>query len=500
MPTRARRHRLQLGLVAAGLSLTSLDTYAVVTLLPQMMTAVDLPIDRVETAAPILSGFLGGYVAAMPLLGAYSDSRGRAIACLGALAAFALGSALTAAAPWLGALVAGRTLQGLGGGALVPLAMALAADLYPIGRRAPAIGLLSALQEAGSVLGPVWGAVLALWLGGWRGVFWLNLPLSVGIGLGLWVEGRGELPIRSGRRQLDWLGALLLGGGLGLLVLALYPNDPQRGALNGAAALLLVLAAGTLATFVWWQRRRLEPLLGPHLLHSRVFWASMLANLLAGAGLMVALVDLPLLGRGVYGLGSVSAALLLSRLLLGIPLGALAGGWLAQRLDRGLLAAGGLGLAATVFWLLSRWSVDELQAAGAAATLELLAGGFAFGLVIAPLASAVLDLSSAAEHGLVSSLVVLARVLGMVVGLTALTAFGLARFQAIFAQLRCGVAIGEDLGRQLAVVEACARTALLQEYREIFTAAALICLVGAACALLGVGGTIHPAESGPEPG
>jgi len=69
--------RLQLGLAAAGLFLAALDTYAVVTLLPQMLQAVDLPIDHLEAAAPIVTGFLGGYVVAMPLLGAFSDARGR---------------------------------------------------------------------------------------------------------------------------------------------------------------------------------------------------------------------------------------------------------------------------------------------------------------------------------------------------------------------------------------------------------------------------------------
>src|ERR1700736_277351 len=111
---------VQLWLAAAGLFLAALDTYAVVTLLPQMLAAVELPIDRVEAAAPILTGFLGGYVVAMPLLGAFSDARGRLPAFAAALAVFGVGSVVTALAPALGWLIAGRTLQGLGGGALVP--------------------------------------------------------------------------------------------------------------------------------------------------------------------------------------------------------------------------------------------------------------------------------------------------------------------------------------------------------------------------------------------
>ena len=90
----------------------------VVTLLPGMLADIDLPVDRLEAASPIITGFLAGYVVAMPLLGAASDVRGRLPVYLGSLFVFGLGSLLTALAGSLGWLVAGRVLQGLGGGAL----------------------------------------------------------------------------------------------------------------------------------------------------------------------------------------------------------------------------------------------------------------------------------------------------------------------------------------------------------------------------------------------
>src|SRR5262249_60955932 len=107
--------RLQLGLAAAGLFLAALDALAVVTLLPQMLQAVDLPIDHIEAAAPILTGFLGGYVVAMPLLGAFSDAPGRLPAYGAVLTIFGLGSTLTALGPALRWLGSGRALQGPAG-------------------------------------------------------------------------------------------------------------------------------------------------------------------------------------------------------------------------------------------------------------------------------------------------------------------------------------------------------------------------------------------------
>src|SRR2546427_12800576 len=118
----------------------------------------------------------------MPLLGAYSDVRGGAPVYGVCMFVLAVGSAVTATAglwsfagvPWL---IAGRFLQGLGGGGLVPLSLALAADLYRDQYRTLALGAVAAMQEAGSVFGPLYGATLAAAaaaIGGWSFVFWLN--------------------------------------------------------------------------------------------------------------------------------------------------------------------------------------------------------------------------------------------------------------------------------------------------------------------------------------
>ena len=483
------RRRLLLGLAGAGLFLAALDAYAVVTLLPQMLEAVDLPIDHVEAAAPILTGFLAGYVVAMPLLGAFSDARGRLPAYAAALGAFAAGSAVTALAPGIAWLVGGRVVQGLGGGALVPLSLALAADLYSDRARGLAIGVVSALQEAGSVVGPVYGATLAVGLGGWRPVFWLNLPLSAMILAGLWLAmRRGPAPGTAGAspgRDVEWAGALLLGLGLAFAVVALYPDDPGNRAVNANVVPFALAAVAALAAFGWRQARHLTPLVSSGLLRSRAFGGSMVANLLAGGALMVALVDVPVLARGVYDLDTLQSGLLLSRFLLGIPVGALAGGWLAGRLGQRVTSAAGLVVAGGAFVLMSSWDLQELSTAGLAASTELVACGIGFGLVIAPLSLAVLDRAAARELGVASSLVVLSRTVGMVLALAALTAFGLARLQRILAARHCGAVSGGpgSLADRLSAYETCVRGGLLQEYREIFLVAAALCGLAALLAL-----------------
>src|SRR5207248_8857417 len=147
--------------VAAGLLLGALDAYVVAGVLLPMVSDLGVPLDHLERATPIVSGFLVGYVAAIPLFGPLSDRRGRATVYLGALGLFVVGSAVTASADELNRLIAGRAVQGFAGGALVPVSLALVADLYP-GRaaRTLALGVVAGAQEVGSLAGPVYGAAV----------------------------------------------------------------------------------------------------------------------------------------------------------------------------------------------------------------------------------------------------------------------------------------------------------------------------------------------------
>ena len=475
-----------LALAGAGLFVAALDAYVVVTLLPAMMADVGLTIERIDQATPIITGFLAGYVVAMPLLGAYSDSRGRVPVYAGCLAAFAAGSAITATSglvsiaglPWM---VAGRFLQGLGGGGLVPLSLALAADLYRDRARTVALGSVAALQEAGSVVGPLYGASLAAAaasVGAWRFVFWVNIPLAVVCGTGI-IAGarRSPLPSSSSASSVDWPSALLLGAGCGLLVLAVYPDDPQQRATNAFTLPLAIAAVAVLAGYAWRHTRRLEPLIPRDLLRSRTFIGAVVANLLIGGALIVTLVDVPLVGRLVFNETALDSGLLLTQFLVGVPVGAIVGGVLAGRVGNRITAGLGMVLCTTAFAAMSGWRADELSlryGPVGQAEVALATCGFGFGLVIAPLTAAVLSLTRGQVHGLASSLVVLARTMGMLIGLASLTAFGLYRFHQI---LGTPVLNDPDLRSRVKHLEQLVAAAFLQEYREIFLIAAAMCVL-----------------------
>ena len=477
-----------LGLAGAGLFIAALDAYLVVTLLPAMVTDVGLTIERFEQATPIVTGFLCGYVIAMPLLGAYSDVRGRTSVYALCVIVFAAGSAVTATANSLPWLVAGRVLQGLGGGGLVPLTLALAADLYKHRARTFALGAVSGLQEAGSVLGPIYGATLAsgaVAVGGWRFVFWLNLPLAAICAAGLWAVSRNERTTTPALQAgdlagiFDWKSAGLLGVGLGLLVVALYPDDPTHRATNGLFIPLGILSLLVLALFGWRQLHAVEPLIPDTLMRSGRFAGVAGANVLIGAALMVALLDVPILGRLVFNLDQLAAGLLLTQFLVGVPVGAILGGVLAGRIGERLTVVLGALLAATAFFQMSTWQATELAIRAGpfrSADVALAVCGLGFGIVIAPLAATVLQLTRAQHHGLASSLVVLARVMGMLVGLSALTAFGLFRFRQILGTPEL---TEPDLRARLQHLNRLVAAAFLQEYRDIFIIAAGLCFLAA---------------------
>ncbi|HWM75598.1 MAG TPA: MFS transporter, partial [Nocardioides sp.] len=136
-----------LTLAAVAVAFAAADTYVVVLALPDMLGAVGYSTEELQRAAPIISGFLLGYVAMLPLIGRIADLRGRVPVLVAALVIFALGSLVTALAYDMPSMVAGRFLQGVGGGGLVPATLALVADLYPVQRRAVPLGIVSAVQE-----------------------------------------------------------------------------------------------------------------------------------------------------------------------------------------------------------------------------------------------------------------------------------------------------------------------------------------------------------------
>ncbi len=573
--------RWQLGFAAAGVLVAATDTYVVVVALPSIMDSVGLGLDNLQRATPVISGFLLGYVAVLPILGRLADLVGRRPVFVACLVAFAAGSVVTASARTLGLLVAGLALQGLGGGGLVPVTLALVAAHWPVERRGLPLGVVGAVQELGSVLGPLYGAAVVA-LAGWRWIFWLNLPLSAAVGIGFFVArppqvggarpghddrrpdvvgvalaglaavafylaldapaglatgvhtghlyapvvrgagwstlttpmaiGAGVLlaawvgweicapgsvrplvPFRAWPaviRRADLPGGLLLAGALACVVISFSTTDPGTQVAASSSVVLGPVAAALVIALAWRQRRAAHPLLAPAALRARPAWGAVVVNLTVGAALIAALVDVPLFARTTSDPDSqVGAALVLLRFLAGVPAGAVLGGLLSGRARRGpFVAAAGLTLSALAFASMTGWSTtaltSRLHVAGwrlpvAASDVELVACGIGFGLAVAPVNAAVLGAVAARFHGIASSLAVVARTVGMLVGISVLTAVALHRFYRAEARIGSPLTICPAHPTACPSYERATTAALLSELHTIFLGAAVAAGLGA---------------------
>jgi MFS family permease len=488
------RRRVAISVGGASVLLAALDAYVVVTVLGNIGADLNLPINHLEQFTPIVTGYLLGYVAGMPLLGGVSDVLGRRLVIQFCLAGFLAGSVITAMGTTLPTVVTGRALQGLAGGALLPVTMALVGDLWDQHRRPVVLGTVGAAQELGSVLGPLYGAWLAAAFGTWRGIFWVNVPLAALaiVAVQFALPGRG-LQARTGRKQVDVVGGLLLAVSLGLLVVGLYNPTPDQSVLPSWG--LPVIGAGLVvfALFVLWERLARSRLVDLTGVAKGPFFATIGASLVAGTALMVTLVDMQIIAEGEFNLDSTGGALILVRFLVALPIGAVIGGLLAQRLGERLVAVGGFVVAALGYWLISGWPSNPLSARHDILGLslprldtDLAIAGLGLGLVIAPLSSAVLRVMPPVQHGVASAAVVVARTMGMLIGIAALSAWGLHRFQVITADLKQPLPIGmteEEFAQKMNIYEYNIAQALHREFSEIFLITAALCLVGAVVVL-----------------
>lgn len=433
-----------MAVVAFGVFVAADDLMVVATMLRPMIDDFDLIIpDDLDAAAWIVNTYLVAYVAVMPIAGRLSDVLGRRAVFVGALALFAVGSLIVPAAGSLQVLYLGRVLTALGGGALVPVAFAVAADLHRGAARVRSLGMLAAIETIGWVWGPLYGAVLVRFLT-WRWQFHINVALAAaGIVVG-WIVLE---PGRRDRQRIDWLGPSALTVGLVALCSALLSGAKiqtvggleqltDSGGTSWTGPWLYPVAAAAFAVFAWNERRSAEPVIDRSLRTDRAAIGALVVNLGASVGLVVTLINVPLFVNIVEG-GVADSAVRAGWLLTAFTAAMAATSYLGGRLS----ASAGTrwptmaGLAVAAVGLAAMGLTWEPATSPGLMAVQLAGAGAGMGLLLAPTSAVVIDAAGEQGRGIASGLVVVARLVGFSIGLAALTAWGLRRYD----QLRSGV-------------------------------------------------------------
>ena len=447
---------LVLSVVCLGALVTALDQTVVVTALPSVMLDLKVPITQLDRVSWIVTAYLLGYTVAMPLLGRLADVYGYPRVYRASLVVFTIGTVLVALSPNLEWMIAARVVQAVGGGATVPIGMALAAGLLPPQRRGLALGLVGGAAEAGSMLGPIYGGAIVE-LSNWRWIFWLNVPQAALLFAALcWLPNR---PDRNAR--VDFLGGLLLAAALLGLSLAVSRGSLFTGFAPIPIALLglgLLLSAALIVS----HGRTAQPLLPAFVFRSWVFLSANITQLLVGIALIIAMVTVPLMANTVMGKDPFTGALWLLRMTAAIPVGAVLGGLVLSRAGVRPVTLLGLALSAAGLFLASTWPIGVGEPF---LTLHLVLTGLGFGLVIAPILTRALDAVADNHRGAAAALVVVSRMMGMTLGLAALSAWGVEHFQVLTAGLELPL---PQPGESAAAVE----TRML-EYNQRLTGAGL---------------------------
>ncbi|MCY3886996.1 MAG: MFS transporter [Chloroflexi bacterium] len=456
-----------LSILCLGVFSTALDQTVVVAALPAVMVDLEIPLTDLDTAAWIVTGYLIAYTVAMPLAGRLSDVRGRVRMFQAALVLFSIGSALVAIAPDFSWIVSARVLQAIGGGATVPIGLAMAVGAVSPEKRGVALGLVAASAEAGSVLGPLYGGAIIEWIG-WRWIFWLDIPQSFFL-IGL----LAILPNRvNPGAKMDYFGALALAGALTVLTMALA----QRSVFTGDSIvpyLLIAFGIFLVGVFVVVQRRAIQPLFASFLYSSKAFASSNMTQFLVGVALIISLVAVPLMAATVMEKEAWESALHLFRLTACIPIGALVGGYILRWTGVRPVCVAGLALIGAGLLVMSSW---ETVVAEPRLTVPLVMAGFGFGLVIPPIHVSALSAAPSHYWGAAASLVTASRMMGMALGLAALSAWGIERFYSLTGHVTLGDTFEET--------EAPLIEAGVTVFQNLFTIAGFLALVAILPALL----------------
>jgi EmrB/QacA subfamily drug resistance transporter len=399
-------------------------------LIALMLTTGLIAIDStvVATAVPSIVEDIGGFTAfpwlftsyllaqavTVPVYAKLADMVGRKPIMFVGIGLFLLGSVLCGLAWSMPALIAFRLVQGLGAGAVQPMAMTIAGDIYTVVERAKAQGYLASVWAISAVVGPTLGGVFSS-LGLWRGIFVINVPLCL---LALWMLGRSfHETLDHVRHRVDYLGSTLLTVALSLLMLGVLEGGQGWAWASVPGIGTFAVGGALLVAFALVERRAAEPVLPGWVFSRRLVLTTALIAFGVGAVLLGLTSYVPTFLQGVLGTSPIVAGLALATLTLGWPLSASQSGRVYLRI--GFRPTVLIGIVVVIAGTVLLALVVAARPAVSLVAASCFVIGLGLGLVAAPSLIAAQSSVEWRERGVVTGTNMFARSIGSALGVAA---------------------------------------------------------------------------------
>ncbi|MCI3922587.1 MFS transporter [Paenibacillus sp. TRM 82003] len=394
-----------------GLFVGALDQTIVSTAMPTIITELG----GFEYYVWVFSAYMIATVIATPIFGKLSDIYGRKRFFLLGLVVFLLGSVLCGIAGSMTELIVFRAIQGIGGGALMPIAFAVIFDIFPPEKRGKMNGLFGAVFGLSSVFGPALGAYITDYID-WRWVFYINVPIGA---VAIFLIAAGFKEAKNLRKQrIDWFGATTLVAAILSFMFAIELGGAETYAWGSWQIIgLFGLFAVSFLLFLYVESRIKDPIVELGLFKNRLFTASQGIAFLYGIMMIAGATYIPLFIQGVYGESASAAGQTLTPMMLAVVVSSMVGGPLVSRLSyRSIMLVSTIVLAVAMVLLgtmtveTPRWIV----------TMYMVLVGLGIGVNFVVLNISVLHGLPGQHKGAAISLITFFRTIGSALGVTAL--------------------------------------------------------------------------------
>jgi EmrB/QacA subfamily drug resistance transporter len=405
------RNFIMIGL-ALGMLVSSLDQTVVGTSLPKIVG----DLGGMNLFAWLFTAYMLGEVLAIPVAGKMSDRYGRKPVFLAGMGLFLGGSILAGMSNSMEMLIACRAIQGIGGGAIMPVAMATVADLYAPTERGKIQGMLGGVFAIASVIGPFLGGFIVDNLD-WRWVFYVNLPVGL---LAIAVTSM-KFPNQESdtSKRIDYTGMVTLASTLTPALLVMTWGGSTYAWGSAEIIGLSLLSVVSLFAFIMNERKVEDPILPLRLFKEPIFTLGSVGLLIMSMGLFGVIAFLPMFLQAVIGMSATSSGETLIPLMIGVMITILASGFLLKRTGYKVWLIIGPPLSAFGLFMLSTLHAGSSQTD---AVIYLIIVGMGLGAVMSNYMVAAQNVMNKKEMGVVTSSMTLFRSIGGTIGVTILGA------------------------------------------------------------------------------